>query len=252
MDLAEFNVGLPAAVGDSSVVVLRVDPSRWDLRLCCATEEVDGRRMTAEQWCEQLGLVAAINAGMFATDYRTHVGYLRSGTHVNSATVNQYRSVAAFDPVDAGTPAFRIYDLDDEGSSLDAINEAYDSVVQNLRLIKRPGSNRWEQQEKRWSEAALGEDEQGRALLIFCRSPYSMHDLNSALLELPLGLVAAQHLEGGPEAQLFVRTGDSRIELVGSYESGFSESNDNRAAWPIPNVIGVAPPAVTTSGAKGS
>jgi hypothetical protein len=204
--------------------------------------------MTAEQWCERRGLVAAINAGMFATDYRTHVGYLRSGGHVNSSVMNQYKSVAAFDPVDAGAQAFRIYDLDDEGISLDAINESYDSVVQNLRLIKRPGSNRWEEQDKRWSEAALGEDEQGRALLIFCRSPYSMHDLNRALLNLPLGLVAAQHLEGGPEAQLFVRAGEIEVNLVGSYESGFNEHNGNRTAWPIPNVIGIAPLNVAATG----
>jgi hypothetical protein len=243
MDLAEFGVGLPTALGDSTVVVLRVDPIRWDIRLCCATQEEDGKRMTAEQWCESRGLVAAINAGMYATDYRTHVGYLRSGSHVNSSTVNRYKSVAAFDPVDSGSPAFRIFDLDAGDSSLDAINEAYGSVVQNLRLIKRPGSNRWEQQEKRWSEAALGEDEQGRALLIFCRSPYAMHDLNNALLGLPLDLVAAQHLEGGPEAQLFVRTGDVEVDLIGSYETGFSEQDGNRRAWPIPNVIGIAPQA---------
>jgi hypothetical protein len=151
--------------------------------------------------------------------------------------------VAAFDPLEAGSPPFRIYDLDAEGASLDAINEGYGSVVQNLRLIKRPGNNRWEQQEKRWSEAALGEDEQGRILLIFCRSPYSMHDLNGALLDLPLGLVAAQHLEGGPEAQLFVRAGEVEVDLVGSYETGFIEHNGNRSAWPVPNVIGIAPKA---------
>jgi hypothetical protein len=243
MELGEFEVDVPTVSGDSTVVVLRVDPVRWDVRLCCATEEEDGRRMTAEQWCESRGLVAAINAGMFATDYRTHVGYLRSGSHVNSSALNQYKSVAAFDPVEADAPAFRIFDLDDADPSFDEINKAYGSVVQNLRLIKRPGSNRWEQQEKRWSEAALGEDDQGRALLVFCRSPYAMHDLNNELLGLPLGLVAAQHLEGGPEAQLFVRTGSVEVDLIGSYETGFSEHDGNRTAWPIPNVIGIAPKA---------
>jgi hypothetical protein len=126
------------------------------------------------------------------------------------------------------------------GGAFRAIARDYATVVQNLRLIKRPGLNRWSQQERRWSEAALGEDDRGNALLIFCRSAYSMHDLNNALLKLPIGVVAAQHLEGGPEAQLYVRTGDTEVDLFGSYETGFMENDGNRRSSWIPNVIGVA------------
>lgn len=89
----------------------------------------------------------------------------------------------------------RIMDLDLE--SKDALLENYECIAQNLRLIKRPGINRWSQQSKMWSEAALAEDRDGRILMIFVRSPFSMHDLNEILLELPLGLECAQHLEGG-------------------------------------------------------
>ena len=91
----------------------------------------------------------------------------------------------------------------------------------------------------RLTEAALGEDSEGRILFIYCRSPYSMYDLNEALLSLPLGLVSAQHLEGGPEAQMYVDFGETHLELYGSYESGFNEDDDNDVAWPIPNVIGI-------------
>jgi hypothetical protein len=111
--------------------------------------------------------------------------------------------------------------------------------VQNLRLIKRPGSSAWGQQEKRWSEAALGEDSSGRILFIFSRSPFSMHDLNHELLSSGIGLVAAQHLEGGPEAQLYINAGDTQLEMFGSYETAFREDNSNSIAWPVPNVLGV-------------
>ncbi len=150
---------------------------------------------------------------MFATDYRTHVGYLRAGDHVNNGRFNKYQSVAAFGPERTGLPRFRIFDLDAPGTRREAILRDYSSAVQNLRLIKRPGENRWSRQKKAWSEAALGEDGAGRILFIFCRSPFTMYDLNHELLGLGIGLVAAQHLEGGPEAQLYVHVGETEIEM---------------------------------------
>jgi hypothetical protein len=59
----------------------------------------------------------------------------------------------------------------------------------------------------------------------------------------PAGIVAAQHLEGGPEAQLYLHVGDVEMELFGSYETNFREDDDNEAPWPIPNVLGVRPKA---------
>ena len=66
-----------------------------------------------------------------------------------------------------------------------------------------------------------------------------MHDLNQELLAADIGLVAAQHMEGGPEAQLYVHVGTTEIEMFGSYETSFKENDQNSAAWPVPNVIGV-------------
>ena len=197
IELAQCKLEAPSAVGDSTVVLVRVDAGQWELQFHCLSEGMRSSGMTAREWCEDRHLVAAINAGMFGSDYSTHVGYLRDGLHVNSSHVNDYQSVAAFSPREGGLPPFRIFDLDSPAASIGAIEEDYDSLVQNLRLIKRSGLNCWVQQNKKWSEAALGEDEEGNVLLMFCRSPYSMHDLNAALLQLPIGLVAAQHLEGG-------------------------------------------------------
>ena len=124
---------------------------------------------------------------------------------------------------------------------MDKIVGDYSSVVQNLRLIKRPGENRWGQQDKLWSEAALGEDTSGRILFILTRSPFTMHDFNRALLALGIGVVSAQHLEGGPEAQLYVNVGDVKLEMFGSYETSYKEDDENAASWVIPNVLGVRP-----------
>ena len=183
---------------------------------------------------------------MFASDMKTHLGYSRASDHVNNPKKNGYQSVAAFDPRDPKSPAFRIFDLDAPDVSFDPILKNYTGVIQNLRLIKRPGQNRWEQEARQWSEAALGEDFGGRALFIFPRTPHSMHDLNRELLAAGIGLVAAEHLEGGPEAQLYLHVGTTEVEMFGSFETGFLESNSNAKPWPVPNVLGVKPKAGNT------
>ncbi len=242
MERTTFVAANPNPVGDSRITVIRIDPELWELDIVGLTMSGEESRRTAREWCEDYELVACINAGMFATDYRTHVGYLRVGDHVNNGHVNAYQSVAAFDPREgSGLPPFRIFDLDAPGVTMEAILEDYATVIQNLRLIKRPGLNRWSRQLKRWSEAALGEDEAGRVLFIFSRSPFSMFDLNRELLAAGIGLVAAQHLEGGPEAQLFLRVGDVQLEMFGSYETVFREDDVNESPWPVPIVLGVRP-----------
>jgi len=54
-----------------------------------------------------------------------------------------------------------------------------------------------------------------------------MHDLNKELLASGIGLVAAQHLEGGPEAQLYLNAGGVQLEMFGSFETSFKENDTN-------------------------
>lgn len=242
MEIGTFGVKLSSPVRNSPLTVLRIDPKLWDLTVVGTSWTVGSTGRTARQWCESHKLKAAVNAGMFGTDYRTHVGYLGSKGHVNSSHVNQYQSVAAFHPRDGkDLPEFRVFDLDAPGVTMEAILDDFSSVIQNLRLIKRPGENRWSQQDKRWSEAALGEDNEGRVLFIFSKTPSTMHDFNQALLSLGIGIVAAQHLEGGPQAQLFIRVGDVEHELFGSYRTSFQKIDGSPVPWPVPNVLGVRP-----------
>jgi hypothetical protein len=240
LEIGVFPTKTTSIVGDSKITILRIDPDIWKLSFYCIDSLDLSEGLTAGEWCRGYGLVAAINAGMFATDYKTHIGYLREGEYVNNGRTNKYRSVVAANPVRNDPPRFRIFDLDDPETDFNEIDSLYSSVAQNLRLIKRPGENRWSQQDRMWSEAAVGEDTEGRVLMIICRSPFSMHDLNRELLSLDIGLVCAQHLEGGPEAQLYVHTEEFELEIFGSYETDFIEDDSNDHAWPVPNVIGVS------------
>lgn len=234
---AEFTVVPTSSVGDSKIDIIRIDPKLYRVEVKMISETKD-YSLTVQEWCRKYDLLAAINAGMFQQDFSTHVGYLRHDGHVNFAkNTTKYLSAAAFNPVDTTQPPFRIFDLD--VTSLDLVKEQYRTVIQNLRLIKHPGRNTWSQQDKMWSEAALGEDKAGNILFIFSRSPYSMYDLNHILLKLPIDLVAAQHLEGGPEASLYLSRNGYLIERMGSFETKFMPFDTNERFWPLPNVIGI-------------
>jgi hypothetical protein len=242
MDIHYITAKSKSIEGDSKITVVRIDPDKWELVFIGISQPGEESLKTAREWCESHKLTAAINAGMFATDYRTHIGYLRFRDHIYCGSINKYQSVLAFDHKEGKEiPPFRIFDLDANGVTIQSILKDYSSAVQNLRLIKKPGINVWKQQERKWSESAIGEDEKGRILFIFSRSPFSMHDLNMKLLEAGIGIVAAQHLEGGPEAQLYVKSGSFEIDINGSYETSYNEDNGNVNSWPIPNILGIRP-----------
>ena len=107
-------------------------------------------------------------------------------------------------------------------------------------MISCDGRNVWSQQARKWSRSAIATDTSGNVLFLHVRTPFSTHDLIDILMDLPLDISRAMYVEGGPEAQLYARSGTQEYEFVGSYESGFNENHDNVHAWPVPNVVGVA------------
>jgi uncharacterized protein YigE (DUF2233 family) len=69
-----------------SILLLRIDPATWSLE-CLTPDDTDkATLLTARQWCEQHDLTAAINAGMFAVDFRTHVGFAAARGKVRCAS----------------------------------------------------------------------------------------------------------------------------------------------------------------------
>ncbi len=235
--IGRFNASKKSTIGKSIIYVIKIDPKKYQLKVLSAGEYKHDN-LTVKEWCGKYKLLAAINAGMYLTDYKSNVGYMKNYNYVNNSKVNsKYHSVAAFNPKNAGKPAYRIFDVDE--TPMDKVLKEYNSVVQNLRLIKRPSENRWPQQQKQWSEAALGEDKHGNILFIFSRSPYTMHDLNRILLKLPINLVCAQHLEGGPEASLYLSHGKIKLGIMGSYESEYNEADQHVQFLPLPNVLGI-------------
>jgi hypothetical protein len=229
LELACFSTVDTVERVDGDLLVLRVDLEHWDIELLTSLAGADARRRTPRDWCREHRLVAAINAGMYMADGLTHVGYLACDGRPLNPHPNHYLSAASFRPRREDRPRFRIFDLDE--TPLEGVTEDYLCVVQNLRLVKRPGEPRWYRRDRAWRETALGEDGAGRALLIACGTPLTMPDLIGLLLALPLDLRAAQHLEGGAEAQLYIA--HPAAHGVGG------KVRERWIEWPVPSVLGV-------------
>jgi hypothetical protein len=231
---------LPAGPDGATVTVVRVDPRRHAFRLLSASIEKLDRPPTAPEWADRSGVLGVINAGMFQDDHRTPVAYARSGARVVNGRWNKDNAVFVAEPDDPARAPARI--LDRTCDDVPKESPGYGVVVQNIRMLDCQGGNVWAQQPRRWSTACVGADARGNILLIHVRAPFSTHDLIDVLRALPLGLTRLMYVEGGPEASLYLAVGGETIVAeVGSFETGFFESDDNRRFWPLPNVLGFGP-----------
>lgn len=227
---------LPA---NAAITIVKIDPQKYTLKLLCASEQGEPEGgITVPKWVKKYKLLGAVNAGMYQTDFMSNVGYMQNYSHLNNKHISsKYQSFALFNPKSTTTPPFKMIDSDLKDIKKEM--KKYNTVIQNLRLIRAPGTNRWGQQAKKWSEVALGIDREGNMLWIFSRYPYTMHDFNKHLLSFNIGIVAAHHLEGGPEASLYLNHKGVQIAEAGSYETSFNENDDKSGYWAVPNVIGI-------------
>jgi hypothetical protein len=238
LDLGIFLAPQAAAGGDSLVRVLRIDPKYYQLRLLNASRVENGVPLTPKQWCRQNGLVAAINPSMYQTDFKTSVSLMRTKVHTNNPRLSKDMTILAFDRQGDGVPQVKI--IDRQCEDFPTWKQKYGTLVQSIRMISCTGKNVWKPQARHWSTSAIGVDQQDKVLFIHVRALYSTHDLINILKKLPLNISRAMYTEGGPQAQLYVNSGNQELELTGSYETNSNEANEGSISWPLPNVLGIS------------
>lgn len=224
--------GPPGAPGDGKIAAVRLDPGIFELRLLNSSAPGQGVPLSARGWAEKAGASAVINASMYQEDYRTAVSLMRTREHVNQRRISRDRAALVFDPLDAALPRVRMVDRDCD--DLDAATRAYGTVIQSIRMVSCERKNVWAPSARRTSVAAVGVDGRGWVLFLHARSAWPVHELVDALLAMPLDLRQAMYVEGGPEAQLFVRGGGTELERLGVFEAAQAETKEG---WPVPNVI---------------
>lgn len=238
LELARWPAPQQSSHGDSLITLVRIDPAKHTLRLLMASELGGGSRTVAD-WATTYKLRLVVNAGMFETGSNRHkASYLmRSRRHVNNGHLGTGNAVLAFDPLIPSVPPAQI--IDRQCQDFDSVRAHYGTLIQGIRISTCQGRNVWSRQPKKWSMVVVATDAAGRVLFAFTRSPYQVHDFAAMLLSAGIGIGSMMYLEGGPEASLLVHAGTTRLNLMGSYETGFYERDDNDHFWPIPNVLGL-------------
>jgi uncharacterized protein YigE (DUF2233 family) len=234
--VGEFETQPKPPFRDARILLVKVDPQKYSLKLLSASEN-GGKKMTVREWTEKYHLVAAFNAGMYQTDGATSVGYMKNFKHINNGRLNINNSVLAFNRVDASVPEIQI--IDRECQDFGELKGKYQSFVQSIRMVSCEQKNVWSQQPTGWSTLAIGMDKNHNVLIIFSQQPYSVHDLIEILLSLPISIYNAMYLEGGPQASLYMSTENGTIERYGGWEGSPDSHIPLPVWWPIPNVIGI-------------
>ncbi|ADV49977.1 hypothetical protein Celal_2692 [Cellulophaga algicola DSM 14237] len=234
---AEYDAPKKATYGDSKITILKISPKLYNLNLLSAKEN-GARVKTAKKWAEDKNQIAVINAGMYMQDFATNVGFMKNFDFVNNGRLNKDNTIAAFNRKNDSVPEFQI--IDRTCQNWDQLKDQYNSFTQSIRMVDCNQKNKWGQQAKKWSMVVIGKDKEGNALFIFTRSPYSVHDFISILLNSSLDVYNLMYLEGGPEASFYMDHNGTKVEKMGSYETDFNENDDNTKFWSIPNVIGIS------------
>ena len=216
--------------------ILRIDPDKYEFVLLTASE-YGCKPRTMRQWYQKHELCAAFNAGMYAKDLLTSLGYCRNYQHINNSRLNKHNTVLAFNPVNSKNRSVRI--IDRKCEDFDKLKSGYHSFLQSIRMLGCNKTNVWKQSDKKYSILALAEDSAGFMLACFCQKPLSAHDFINYMLKLELGLKRMMYLEGGGPANLYIDNNGFTRDLAGCIERFAPAEVINPIRVPVPNVIGI-------------
>jgi hypothetical protein len=239
LELGIFRSSQISEIEDPVIRVLRIDPQRYKLRLLNASALKNGHALSARDWSLRFGLTAAINASMYQTDYKASVSLMRTRGHINNPRLSKDMTVLAFDRLDSEVPLVKI--IDRQCDDFEIWQRKYGTLIQSIRMISCNGKNVWHPQPGKWSTAAIATDQRNRVLFIHCGSPYSTHDLINILKALPLEISRAMYTEGGPQAQLYIKSGPYEYEFAGAFQLERRQNSKALFSPPVPNVVGIAP-----------
>ncbi len=199
-------------LGPREMYLARLDPEQysfqpWHEREFQILTEAEAMDITA--WSRRLPWAALlINGGQYERD-RGYIGRLvRDGRPLSSRSKKQWKGYLVSDPgpeAPAGAPRATILDLELPSGGLRP--DQYQNIMQSLMLLDRQGRVRVNNSYYLASRAAIARDRAGRILFIAVPGAIGLHDLAMLLKDPALELVDVLCLDGGFEAQMFLRRG---------------------------------------------
>lgn len=222
---------------NSKLTALRIDPEIFDFVLCSSSMD-SGAPRTLEQWANEYGLTAAINASMYLPDNNKSTGYMRSGQYVNNPRiVDRFGAFFVAGPRKGNIPRAAIIDRDEKNwrQRLDD----YDTVIQNYRMTSAGRKILWSPGGPLYSISAVAQDGEGKILFLHSRTPVEAYSFVQQLLHLPLDVRTVMYVEGGSQAGLLVHSTHLKRNLAGAHAPSLLVTGNLNAA--LPNILGIRP-----------
>ncbi len=238
LQYAELDAPDKAVVNDSKLTILKIDARKFDFEFLTASEH-DKRMRTAPDWAAEFGKNVIINAGMYSYNkIHSNKGYMKNYDHYNNPKKTAYyNAMLAMHPKDKQKSPFDIIDITCQ--DWEKVKNQYHSYCQVMRMISCQGQGMEfvKRPDQSCSMVLAATDVSGNLYIVFTRSPYTHRTMIKYLQGMPLDIRTTVYLEGGPEASLYINTGDTVIAKYGSYVSNTCDNDDNDHFWEIPNVI---------------
>ncbi len=226
-------------MGPSDIAVLRLDPRRVRLRMAHYTQLPDRAPLDILDWERRIGALAVFNAGQYYPDYSYMGLFVSQGKPISPHAHGVFKAALVADPARGGAAA-HVLDLDREPLPTDPL--PWREVAQSFLLFDDTGKIHVRRSNLTTYRTIVGEDHQGRLLVISTEGGYTLYELAGLLRTLPLGLTRAMSMDGGEEATLTVNAGGFRYANFGHRLPNGEVPNPLRPTVPLPAVVAVLAP----------
>lgn len=189
------------------LTAVRIDPRYWRFELGCAQKDKT-KPKSVHAWLEEKQFTALINASMFKEDGITSTGYMREGKSVNNPRISSRFGAFFVANPDRESLAQATLLERDIPNLADTLSH-YSLVVQNYRLLSENKTVLWPKTGKKHAIAAVAQDKDGHILFLYTNAHMLPADFAKTLLGIPLNIGTTMYVEGGSEAALLFKEGET-------------------------------------------
>ena len=229
--------------GSNELILLRVDPHRFDLVPFSHQESGVGEPATVENWAGRLPRAAAVfNSGQYYPDNKYIGMMLKDGRDLGTLRHPNWKALllSGGPGDDPAHPPSEVLDL--LFDSYDSSRTTYRYVVQSFMLLDHRGVGRVRESVRLASRTVLAQDGKGRLIVLFIPGACTLHELALLIKHSSLKIKKAMCLDGGLEAQLLVRDRPRDLAAYGGWV--VNERTQIHTQWfkpLLPAVIAVMP-----------
>ncbi len=217
--------------------MVKIDPGRFRFSIYHYRAEGLDVPLTLGDWHQRTRALVLFNAGLFMDDF-SYLGLLyKDGKPLGGKRHGQWQGLFVAEPLAPGIKKARVLDL--KAEPFDEDKPAYQEAAQSLMLLDRRGTPRVRQSGKAAQQTVVGENREGRLLVIMSKGEVPLWELAVCLRDGFREISHAMAMDGGASSDVLIGS-----ELAGARTGAMWEplvDGKGLSHVPLPTVIGVSP-----------